>query len=67
MIWALSLSTMKLSPHCLTPAVRLSGIQSLVGFGTSVKALVHPVLYLLKLTREASPKAISRRTGNHEV
>jgi len=58
---------MKLSPHRLTPAVRLCGIQSLVGFGTSVKALVHPVLYLRKLTREASPKAISRSTGNHEV
>ena len=58
---------MKLSPHRLTPAVRLSGIQSLVGFGTLVEALVHPVLYLRKLTRKASPKAISRRTGNHEV
>jgi hypothetical protein len=32
-----------------------------------VEALVHPVLYPRKLTRKASPKAISRRTGNHEV
>ena len=64
---AVSLSTMKLSPHSLTAVVRLPGIQSLVGFGTSVKALVHPVLYLRELTHDASPKAISRRTGNHEV
>src|ERR1051326_8868933 len=58
---------MKLSPHCLTAVVRFFGIQSLVGFGTRVRALVHPVLYLRKLTHDASPKAISKRTGNHEV
>ena len=40
---------MELSPHCLTAAVGFPGIQSLVGFGTMVMALVHPVLYLREL------------------
>ena len=29
-IWAVSLLTMKLSPHSLTPPVKISGIRSLV-------------------------------------
>ena len=42
-------------------------IQSLVGFGTRVRALAHPVLYRHVLPLEASPKAISRRTSYHPV
>jgi hypothetical protein len=33
MVWAVSLSTMELSPHCLTPGVWNDGIPSLIGFG----------------------------------
>ena len=67
MIWVLSLLTMKLIPHSLTPVVNIHGIRSLVGFGKLVGPLVHPVLYLRDATHEASPKAISRRTSYDEV
>ena len=46
MVRVVSLSTTKVSSRRLTPADRLTGIRSLVGFGTLVGALVHPVLYL---------------------
>ena len=39
------------------------GIQSLIGFGSLVGPLVHSVLYPRKLSRKASPKAISERTS----
>ena len=58
---------MKLSPHCLTPEIRVDGIRSLVGFSKLVSPLVHPVLYHHRRPLEAVPKDISRRTGNHEV
>ena len=58
---------MKLSPHSLTPGMRVVGIRSLVGFSKLVGPLVHPVLYHQRQPPEASPKAISRRTGHHEV
>ena len=45
MIWAVSLSTMELIPHSLTPVLLDNGIRSLIGFGTLVRALVHSVLY----------------------
>jgi hypothetical protein len=45
MVWAVSLLTMKLIPHSLTPAIGACGIRSLVGFGRLVSPLVHPVLY----------------------
>ena len=53
---------MKLISHCLTPVNQLSGIQSLIDFGTlssprSFSAL-HPVI-----CNKASPKAISGRTS----
>jgi hypothetical protein len=67
MVWALSLSTMELSSHCLTPVVKVAGIRSLVEFGNLVGPLAHPVLYLRCLTHEASPKAISGRTSYHRV
>ena len=43
------------------------GIRSLIGFGTRVWALVHPVLYLHGSARQASPQAISGRTSYHGV
>jgi len=47
--------------------VSLTGIRSLIEFGTRVWALVHPVLYLRSSAREASPQAISGRTSYHGV
>ena len=53
---------MKLISHSLTPIKRLSGIQSLIGFGNlstpSPFSALPPVIYY-----EASPKAISGRTS----
>jgi hypothetical protein len=67
MVWAVSLSTMKLSPHSLTPALRVCGIRSLVGFGNLGRPLVHSDLYHRDGPREASPKAISERTSYHGI
>jgi hypothetical protein len=67
MVWALSLSTMKLSSHCLTPALLVPGIRSLVEFGNLGRPLVHPALYRRDGPREASPKAISERTSYHGI
>jgi hypothetical protein len=58
---------MKLSPHRLTPGIRVVGIRSLIGFSKLVSPLVHSVLYHQRRPPEAAPKSISRRTGNHEV
>ena len=62
MIWAVSLSTMKLIPHCLTPKVRYIGIGGLVGFSkltppSPSRAL--PPTFIL----EAAPQCISGRTS----
>ena len=66
-VWALPLLTTKLSPHCLTPALDVRGIRSLVEFGNQGRPLVHPVLYRRDGPREASPKAISERTSYHGI
>ncbi len=63
MVWAVSLSTMKLIPHCLTPALSTNGIQSLIDFGRLVGPLDHSVLYHRWKTREANPQTISGRTS----
>jgi hypothetical protein len=47
MVWVVPLSAMKLIPHCLTPGKHVSGIRSLSGVGTLVRALAQSVLYLL--------------------
>lgn len=57
---------MKLISHCLTAAVRLSGIQSLIGFSnlsapSPFSALPPVIIY------NASPKAISGRTSYLQV
>ncbi len=67
MVWAVSLSTMKLSPHCLTPGYVVTGIRSLVGFSKPESPLVHPSLYHQCNSSEASPKAISERTSYHGI
>src|ERR1044071_7584927 len=46
MVWVVSLSAMKLIPHCLTPVQHLSGICNLPGFGTVVTALALSESYL---------------------
>ena len=46
MIWDVSLSPVDLITHGLPPEITIIGIRSLVGFGTLVGALAHPVLYL---------------------
>jgi hypothetical protein len=63
LVWAVSLLTMKLSSHCLTPVLYAYGIQSLIVIGNLVRPLTHSVLYLHMLLNKASPKAISRRTS----
>jgi len=45
MIWAVSLLTMKLISHSLTPYNHISGILSLIGFGKRWSPLAHSVLY----------------------
>lgn len=67
MVWAVSLSTMKLIPHSLTAALSLIGIRSLAEFSKLVGPLAHPVLYLRQETRNAAPKCISGRTSYHGV
>ena len=67
MVWALPLSTMKLSPHSLTPALLVSGIRSLVEFGKLGSPLVQSDLYHRDGPRKASPKAISERTSYHGI
>jgi hypothetical protein len=46
MVWDLSLLPADLITRGLSPGVAVDGIRSLVGFGTLVGALAHPVLYL---------------------
>jgi len=67
MVWALPLSTMKLSPHSLTPALLIHGIRSLVEFGKLGSPLVQSDLYHHDGPRKASPKAISERTSYHGI
>ncbi len=46
MVWVVSLSAMKLIPHCLTPEKHVYGIRSLSEFGIVVTTLAQSVLYL---------------------
>jgi|CZCA01.1.fsa_nt_gi hypothetical protein len=67
MVWAVSLSTMDLSTHSLTPKEQVAGIRSLTRFGNLGRPLAQSVLYLLYSYLEASPKAISGRTSYFRV
>lgn len=68
MVWAVSLSTMDLITHCLTPEGNAS-----MAFGVYLNSvtpdgpLVQTVLYLHDASFEASPKAISKRTSYLQV
>src|SRR5690606_4638236 len=63
MIWAVSLLTMDLSTHCLTPGKHVDGIRSLTELGNPWRA-PHPISALPpRLSFAASPKAISGRTS----
>src|ERR1700692_4196756 len=63
MVWAVSLSTVKLSPHGLTAAVYPAAIRSVVGFGNGGTA-PSPFSALPATTHNnAAPKGISRRTS----
>ena len=48
---------MKLIPHCLTARVVQRGIRSLVGVGSPVRLLSHPVLYLYGVLPQHSPSS----------
>ena len=67
MVWAVSLSTMELIPHCLTAALSLTPIRSLANVSNLVGPIGYPVLYLAQETHDAAPKCISGRTSYHGV
>lgn len=48
---------MNLIAHCLTAEILFHGIRSLIGFGTLVGVLSHPVLYLHELFIQHSPSS----------
>ena len=48
MVWVVSLSAMKLIPHCLTPGEHLTAFGVWLGLVAFVGPLAHPVLYLRK-------------------
>ena len=63
MVWAVSLLTMALICHCLTPVLNLCGIRSLISFGNLCKAPRPFSALPPQDIYKASPKAISRRTS----
>ena len=63
MVWAVSLSTTKLSPRRLTQASRLLAFAVWLGLVTSTWPLAHPALYLQQTSRLAAPQCISGRTS----
>ena len=65
--WTVFLSTVKLSPHSLTPGLVVIGIRSLAGFSKPESPLVQSCLYHQSKSPEASPKAISERTSYHGI
>ena len=66
MVWAVSLSTMKLSPHRLTHALLVLAFAVCLGLVTSTWPRAHPALYLQDkrpAPRVAAPQCISGRTS----
>jgi hypothetical protein len=63
MVWAVSLSTTKLSPRRLTHALTLLAFAVWLGLVTSTWPRAHPALYLQESTRVAAPQCISGRTS----
>jgi hypothetical protein len=62
-VWAVSLSTTKLSPRRLTQTSRLLAFAVWLGLVTSTWPRAHPALYLQKTSRLAAPQCISGRTS----
>lgn len=67
MVWAVSLSTMDLITHCLTPGFKYMAFGVYLNSVTRDGPLVQTVLYLHYSSSEASPKAISERTSYLQV
>ena len=63
MVWAVSLSTTKLSPRRLTQTRALLAFAVWLGVVTSTWPLAHPALYLQQSLRLAAPQCISGRTS----
>src|SRR6476660_8564808 len=63
MVWAVSLLTMDLSTHCLTPGLKFVAFRVWLDLVTLGGPRTQSVLYLHNSTSEASPKAISGRTS----
>ena len=62
MVWAVSLSTMELIPHCLTPNDHLRAFVVWLSLVSS-RPLAHPEPYLPKDYSKAAPQCISGRTS----
>src|SRR5437763_8503442 len=63
MVWAVSLSTTKLSPRRLTQVSRLLAFAVWLGLVTSTWPRAHPALYLQQIHHLAAPQCISGRTS----
>jgi hypothetical protein len=63
MVWAVSLSTTKLSPRRLTHLLALVAFAVCLGVVTSIWPLAHAVLYLHQRCKVAAPQCISGRTS----
>ena len=63
MVWAVSLSTTKLSPRRLTQALALLAFAVWLGLVTSTWPRAHPALYLQQRPHLAAPQCISGRTS----
>ena len=63
MVWAVSLSSAELSPDVLTAAIKTFGIRSLLRVGTVASPSPLQSSTPKCELRDASPKAISRRTS----
>ena len=67
MVWAVSLSTMKLSPHRLTHTHAVLAFAVWLGLVTSTWPRAHPALYLQQIHHLAAPQCISGRTSYFHV
>lgn len=56
MVWVVSLSTMDVSTHCVSPAQFFQVFGVWLGLVSLWDPLAHPVLYPLENTCEALPK-----------
>ena len=56
MVWVVSLFTMDVSTHCVSPAYYFQVFGVWLGLVSLWDPLAHPVLYPLEYSREALPK-----------